>query len=146
MSQCSWRLSGVPSMKSRLLSCLMCNKELLCILFRGIRPDLKARGKSNCFSRVAAGTCIIFSGYDGDGPSRLMYVQRCQDSCLLARDNSGFSLRLGRAVGAPLEVRREIQGPFPDATWILGSLSLFQMSQASSPFEAWNSAWLSSSQ
>ena len=46
----------------------------------------------------------------------------------------------------PLEVRRETQGPFPVATGILGFLSIFMGSQASSPFEALNSACLSSSQ
>ena len=58
----------------------------------------------------------------------------------------GFSSRFGRAIGTPLEVRRETQGPFPVATGILGFLSIFKMSQASAPFEALNSAFLSSCQ
>ena len=58
----------------------------------------------------------------------------------------GFSSRLGRAIGTPLEVRQETQGPFPVATWILGFLSIFKRSQTSSPFEALNSAFLSSCQ
>ena len=62
------------------------------------------------------------------------------------RDTSVFSLRLGRVIGTPLEVRRETQGPFPVATGILIFLSIFKRSQASCPFEALNSACLSSCQ
>ena len=69
-----------------------------------------------------------------------MFVQRHQDSSLIVRDTSGFSLRFGRAIDTPLEVRRETQGPFPFATLILAFLSIFRRSQASSPFEAWNYA------
>ena len=78
------------------------------MLFRGIRPDLEGRGKSNHFSQVVAGTWVIFSECDGDGASRLMYVQRHQDSYILVRDTSGFSSRLGRVIGMPLKVRQEI--------------------------------------
>ena len=42
-----------------------------------------------------------------------------------------------------LEVRRDTKGPFLVATVILGFLSIFNMSQASSPFEALNSTCLS---
>ena len=42
-----------------------------------------------------------------------------------------------------LNVRRETQCPFPGATGILGFLSMFKRSQASSPFEALNSTCLS---
>ena len=52
----------------------------------------------------------------------------------------------GREIWTPLEVRRESQVPFPVATGILGFLSIFKMSQASSPFEALNSAFLSNCQ
>ena len=37
---CSWRLSGVPSKKSSILSYLMWNTELLCMQCRGIGPHL----------------------------------------------------------------------------------------------------------
>ena len=43
----------------------------------------------------------------------------------------------------PLEVRQEIQCPLSVATGILGFLSIFKRSQASSPFESWTSACLS---
>ena len=52
-------LSVLPSSKSRLLTCLIGNKELLCTQCRGIRPHLSGSGKSDGFSRVAreAGVC-----------------------------------------------------------------------------------------
>ena len=100
------------------------------------------RGKSHCFSRVVAGIWCIFSRYGGDGPSNLVFVQRCQDSCLFMRDTSRISSRLGRGIGMLLEVRQETQGPFPVATGILGFLCIFKRSQASSPFEALNSPCL----
>ena len=115
----SWGLSGVPSRKSRLLSCLMGNTDLRCMQCRGIGPHLMARGKSNGFSRVVVGTWGMFSSYGGDGPSKLVLVQQRQDSCLVARDTSGFSSRLGRAIGTPLEVRRESRVPsqLPQGYW-----------------------------
>ena len=75
-----------------------------------------------------------------------MFVQRRQDSCLVARNTSVFSSRLGRAIGMPLEVRPETQGPFPVATGILGFLYIFKRTQALSPFETLNSASLLSCQ
>ena len=56
----------------------------------------------------------------------------------------GFLLEACRAVGAPLEVRRETQGLFPVATVILEFLSIFKRSEESSPFEKRKSACLSS--
>ena len=44
---------------------------------QGIRPHHTAKGKSHAFSRVAVGTWLIFSSYGGDGPSKLVFVQRC---------------------------------------------------------------------
>ena len=46
------------------------------------------------------------------------------------RDTSEISLRLGRAIQTLLEVRRENQVPFLVATVILGFLSIFSKSQA----------------
>ena len=93
------------------------------------------RGKSHGFSCVAAGIWGIFSSYGGDGPSKLEFVQRRQDSCLVMRVTSGISFRLGREILMLLEVRQETQCPFSVATEILGFLSIFKRSQASSPFE-----------
>ena len=72
----------------------------------------------------------IFLSYDGDGPSRTVFVQRRQDSWLVSRDTAGFSSRFVRAIGMPLDVRQETQCPFPVATGILGFLSIFKRSQA----------------
>ena len=110
---------------------------------REIGPHLTAREKSHGFSRVASGTWGIFSSYGGDDPSNVAFVHRRQDSCLVMRDTSGISSSLGRAIRMLLKVRRETQCPFPVATDILGFFSIFSKSQASSPFEAWNSACLS---
>ena len=85
----------------------------------------------------------ISSSYGGDGPSKLVFVQLCPHSRLLIMDTSGISSRLGRAIGTLLKVRHETQNPFPVATGIFGFLPIFKGSQASSPFEALNSACLS---
>ena len=66
---------------------------------RGIRPHLAVRGKSHGFSRVVAGTWGIFSSYCRDDPSKLVFVQRRQDSCLVMRDASGISKRLSGKQG-----------------------------------------------
>ena len=103
---------------------------------RGIGTHLAGRGKSHDFSRVAAGTWVIISSSARKGPSKLLFPQHRQDSCLVAKDTSGFSSKHGRAVETPFKVRQETQGPFPVAIGILEFLSIFMRSQASSPFEA----------
>ena len=65
------------------------------------------------------------------------------DTCLVTRDISGISSRLGRAIRTIRGVRQENQGPFLVTPVILRFLSVFTKSQASSPFEAMNSAHLS---
>ena len=55
---------------------------------RGIEPDLLARGMSHGISRVAAGPWGIYSSYSGDGHSKLHFVQRSQESCVVIRDTS----------------------------------------------------------
>ena len=42
----------------------------------------------------------------------------------------------------PVEVKKEVRPPFLVGRVILGFLSIFKKSQASSPFEALNSAFL----
>ena len=74
---------------------------------RGIRPHLAMRGKSQGFSRNKAETWGIFLSYGGDGLSKLEFVQRRHDSCLVASDTLGFSPRLGRAIGTPIQIRQE---------------------------------------
>ena len=124
----------------------MGNTELLCMQCHGIEIHLAARGKSYGFYRVAAVSWCIFSIYGRDGPSTLMFAQRSQNSCLVARDNSVLSSRPGRSIWTPLKVKRETQSPFPVATGILGFLSIYKKSQASSPFETLKSACLWSCQ
>ena len=80
------------------------------------------RGKYLGLSGVAVGTRGTFSSYGGDGDSKLVLVQRHQDSCLVTRDTSGISTRLGGAIRTLLELRRETEGPFLVATVILGFL------------------------
>ena len=72
-----------------------------------------------------------------------MFAQRRKDSCLVTRDTSGISTRFGRTIQTLLEVRHEPEVPVVVATVILGFLLIFSNSQASSPFEALNSACLS---
>ena len=116
----------------------MGNMELLCTQCRRIRPHLVARGKSHGFSGVVARTWGLFSSYGGNGLSKFVFDQRHQYSCLVMRDTSGISARLGRAIGTLIEVRWETQGPFTVGTGILGFQSIIKRSQASSPFEALN--------
>ena len=113
---------------------------------QGNRASSPSEGKSHGFSRVAVGTWDIFSTYGTDHPSKLVFVQRCQDSCLVMRDTSGISSRLGRAIQMLLEVRREAKSPLLVAAVILGFLSIFSKSQSSSSFETLRSACLSSCQ
>ena len=61
-------------------------------------------------------------------------------------DNSGVKTRLGKTIRKLLEVRQESQFHFLFGTMILGLLSIFKKSQASSPYEALNSVCLSSVQ
>ena len=69
-----------------------------------IRPHLAERGKSHGFSRVASGTWDVLSCDGGDGVSKVVYVQRHQDSCQLARESLGFSSRHGSAIGSPVKL------------------------------------------
>ena len=110
--------------------------------YSGIRPYLAARGKSHYFSRVVAGTWCIFSNYGGEHHSKLMFAQRRQDFCLVRRDTSGISSRLGRAIQTVLEVRRETKCTFLVAKVTFGFLSIFNKSQALSPCETLNSTCL----
>ena len=76
-------------------------------------------------------------------PSKLLFVQRCQNSSLVTKDTSLISSRLGRAIRTLLEVRCETQATFLVATVILGFVTILKKNQASSPFEALNSVCLS---
>ena len=58
-------------------------------------------------------------------------------------DISQSSTKLGKSIWMLLELRLETQSPFLLATAILGFLSIFKKSQASTTFEALNSVCLS---
>ena len=109
--QCSWGFSSVPSGKSRFLTSLIGNVELLSMKCRGIGPHLAARVKSHEISRVSAGTWFIFSSYGGDGHLKLGFFQRSQDSCLVLTDTLGSYTMLGRKIETLLEVSREAKCP-----------------------------------
>ena len=113
---------------------------MLCKQSSGNRPHLVMSGKSHGFSRVPAGTWGIFLSYGGNDPSKLVFLQRIQDSCLVIRDTSGISSSVGSAIQRLLQMRQETKCPFLVATVILGFLSIFKKSQASSPIEILNSA------
>ena len=89
------------------------------------------------------GTWGIFSSYGRGGHSKPVFVQRRQDSCLVMRDTSGISTRLGRAIRMLLKVRQETENTFLVSTVILVFLLIFNKAQASSPFEALNFMCLS---
>ena len=57
-------------------------------------------------------------------------------------DTSGIKTRLGRTIRTLLEMRQETKAHFLVAKVILGFISSFKKSKASSPFEALNSVCL----
>ena len=61
-------------------------------------------------------------------------------------DNSGVLTKLFRTIRTLLEVRQETVFHFLFGTVILGFLSIFKKSQASTHYEAWNSVCLSRGQ
>ena len=110
---------------------------------QGNRASSRGEGEVSWFFSSGAGTWGILSSYSGVDPSKLVFVQRRQVSCLITRDTSGISSRFGREIWTLLEVRWETQGTFLVATVLLVFPSIFNKSQASSPFEALNSTCLS---
>ena len=77
----------------------------------------------------------MFSSYSRDGHSKLHFVQRSQDSCIVMTDTSGILTRLERIIQTLLELRWETTHPFLVCRKILGFLSIFKKSQASSPLK-----------
>ena len=57
---------------------------------QGNEPHFPARGMSHTISLVAAGNWGIFASYSGDGHSKLHFVQRSHNSCVVMRDTSGI--------------------------------------------------------
>ena len=72
-----------------------------------------------------------------------MSVQRRRGSYLVTMDTSGIETWVGRTIRTLLEVKQETKAHFLVGSVILGFLSIFKKSQASSPFEALNYVCLS---
>ena len=60
------------------------------LAMQGYRASFPSEGDVSYDFRVAAGTGGIFASYSGDGHSKLHFVQRSQDSCVVMRDTSGI--------------------------------------------------------
>ena len=110
---------------------------------QGNRASSPGEGEVSWFYSVAAITWGIYSSLGADEPSKLVFVQLRQDSCLVTRDARGIYSRLGRGIWTILVVRQETKFLFLVSTVILVFLSIFNTSQASSSFEALNSVCLS---
>ena len=67
-------------------------REIALHATQGNRASSRGKGKVSWFSPLSSGTCGIFSRNGQEGPSKFMFVQRREDSYLVARDTSGFSL------------------------------------------------------
>ena len=125
--------------------CLIGKTQLLCMQCRGIGPHLAARGKSHEFSRVVQAPGVY---------SRVTAAKAITNSGCPAKSGllSCYDGHLGKLNYAWQEntdasgVSREAKLPLLVGTVILIFLSIFTKSQASSPFEALNSAHLSKSQ
>ena len=99
-----------------------------------------ARGTSPDFSLLASRTWDIFSRDIRDGHTKVMLVQRHQDSCLAREGHIVTLLEAWKRNREAYRWETETQGPFPLPTCIMGFLSIFKRSQASSNFEAFISA------
>ena len=68
----------------------------------------------------------MFSSYGGDGHSKLVFVQRRQDSCLVTMDTIGwYTIPM---VWTLLDRRRETEGHFLVGIVILGFLTIYKKS------------------
>ena len=57
---------------------------------QGNQTSSPGEGMRHGISRVVVGTWGIFSSYSGFGHSKLHFVQRSQDFCLVKTENSGI--------------------------------------------------------
>ena len=83
------------------------------------RASSCGKGKSHDFSLVASRTWDIFSHDIMDGLTKVMLVQRHQESCLVERDSSAFSSRHGSEIGTTNGGKRRPRFPFkfPQVYW-----------------------------
>ena len=113
---------------------------------QGNRASSREEGKVSWVFSSCGRNQGIFSSYGGDVHLKLEFVQWSQDTCLGMRDNSGMWTRRGRTIRTLLGIKWEFRSLFLFDTVILGYLTILKKWQASSTFEAVNSAWLSSCQ
>ena len=59
---------------------------------QGNRASSRGKGKVSFFSPLSSGTSGIFSRNGQEGPLKFIFFHRHHDSCLVARDTSGFYL------------------------------------------------------
>ena len=69
--------------------CLIGKTQLLCIQCRGIGLISWRGGSLMGFFLVVAGNWGTFSSYEGDAPSKLVFVYCSQDTCLGMTDIAG---------------------------------------------------------
>ena len=105
---------------------------------QGNRASYHGKGKVSWFFSNLSGTWVTFSRNGPEGPSKLMFVQLRQDYCLVVRTprDSPWARNCNRE-SYPVEA--ETQGPVPLATGKLEFLSILNITQVSSHFEALNS-------
>ena len=110
---------------------------------KGNRASSRGEGEVSCFFSSCGGNLgyILVLRWGWPFKTRVCAAT----SGLLSRYEGHLRnlLEAWNCKGMLLDVRRETQGPFRVATLILGFLSIFKKSQASSLFEALNSACLS---
>ena len=70
--------------------CLIRNMILLCTKCREIKPHLPTRGMSHGISRVVWDPGAYSRVTAGNGHSKLHFVQRSQDTCLVTTHTSGI--------------------------------------------------------
>ena len=87
---------------------------------QGNRASYRGEGEVSLFFSSCGRNLGYILELQQDSHSKLVFVQRRQDSCLVMRDTSGISSMFGRAIRTLLEVRWETQVPFLVAKVIMG--------------------------
>ena len=115
--------------------------EIALHALQGNQASSRGEGEVSCFFSSCCGNLGYIVELSQRWPFKTHVCSVTSRLLSSSTDTSRISPRLGREIGMLLEVRRETQCPFQVATGILIFLSIFKKSQASSPFEALNSAY-----
>ena len=67
-----------------------CEHGIALHAMQGNRASSLGKWEVSWFFSSWVGTSGIYSSYGGDGHSKLVFVQKRQDSCLIAMDTSGI--------------------------------------------------------